>query len=40
LCASVQIVDGLDVVRKIESTKTARGDRPVEAVTIADAGEL
>ena len=35
-----QVIDGMDVVKKIESTQTARGDRPVEPVTITAAGEL
>ena len=34
-----QVVEGLDIVKKIENTKTARGDAPVEKVVISDAGE-
>ena len=39
-CVFGQVIDGMDVVKKIESTQTARGDRPVEPVTITAAGEL
>lgn len=35
-----EVVEGLDVVRKIESTKTGPMDRPVAPVVIADCGEL
>ncbi|KAF8364085.1 cyn-5 [Pristionchus pacificus] len=35
-----KIIEGMDVVRKIESTKTRPGDRPEEDVVIADSGEL
>lgn len=31
---------GQDVVRKIEGTKTSSGDKPVEAVKIADCGHI
>ncbi|GMR37222.1 hypothetical protein PMAYCL1PPCAC_07417 [Pristionchus mayeri] len=35
-----KILEGMDVVRKIESTKTRPGDRPEQDVVIADSGEL
>jgi peptidyl-prolyl cis-trans isomerase B (cyclophilin B) len=35
-----EVLEGLDVVKKIEKTKTAWGDKPVEAVVVADSGEL
>ena len=35
-----KILEGMDVVRKIESTKTAPGDRPQKDVKIAESGEL
>ena len=35
----VQVVEGLDIVKKIENTKTGRGDAPAEKVVISDAGE-
>ncbi|KAM9934922.1 hypothetical protein OXX80_005498 [Metschnikowia pulcherrima] len=35
-----EVVDGFDVVDKIESTKTQRGDRPEKEVKIAACGEL
>jgi peptidyl-prolyl cis-trans isomerase B (cyclophilin B) len=34
------VVEGLDVVKKIERTPTARGDRPVKDVTVTESGEL
>lgn len=34
------VVDGMDVVRKVEATKTNSRDKPVKPVTIADAGIL
>ncbi|KAI3627643.1 CPR2 [Malassezia furfur] len=35
-----RVVDGMDVVKAIESSRTAPGDRPVEDVVIADSGIL
>mmetsp|Transcript_38510 Transcript_38510/g.96935 ORF Transcript_38510/g.96935 Transcript_38510/m.96935 type:complete len:173 (-) Transcript_38510:22-540(-) len=35
-----QVVEGMDVVKKIESTPTGHGDKPVSACTIADCGQL
>uniref|UniRef100_A0AC34RDG9 Peptidyl-prolyl cis-trans isomerase n=1 Tax=Panagrolaimus sp. JU765 TaxID=591449 RepID=A0AC34RDG9_9BILA len=35
-----KVLDGMDVVRKIERTKTKPGDRPAEDVVIVDSGEL
>ncbi|GMT15162.1 hypothetical protein PFISCL1PPCAC_6459, partial [Pristionchus fissidentatus] len=35
-----KIIEGMDVVRKIESTQTRPGDKPVQDVVIADSGEL
>jgi len=34
-----EVVDGMDVVRKIEAVKKGPMDRPVEPCTIADCGE-
>ncbi len=35
-----EVVEGLEVVKAIESTQTGAQDRPVEAVVIADCGVL
>lgn len=35
-----QVVEGLDVVRKIEKTPTGRGDKPVNDVVVTASGEL
>lgn len=35
-----EIVEGMDVVRKLEGTQTGRMDKPVSDCTIADCGEL
>ena len=35
-----KVVEGMDVVKKIENTKTNGRDRPVEDVEIADCGTL
>jgi peptidyl-prolyl cis-trans isomerase B (cyclophilin B) len=34
------VVEGMDVVRKIEKTPTGRGDRPVDDVVVIASGEL
>ncbi|WVR09420.1 peptidyl-prolyl cis-trans isomerase B [Kwoniella sp. DSM 27419] len=34
------VIEGMDVVYAMEAVKTARGDKPTEAVTIAASGEL
>jgi cyclophilin family peptidyl-prolyl cis-trans isomerase len=39
-CVFGSVVDGMDVVRKIESLPTNSSDKPNQAVTIADCGEL
>lgn len=39
-CAQMQVVEGLDIVRQIEQSKTDRMDRPQSPVTISGAGEL
>ena len=39
-CVFGEVVDGMDVVSKIEGTKTGQMDRPVKPVVIADCGEL
>lgn len=35
-----KILEGFDVVRKIESTPTRPGDAPSQDVVIADSGEI
>ncbi|KAE9547757.1 hypothetical protein FO519_009030 [Halicephalobus sp. NKZ332] len=35
-----KVLEGMDVVRKIERTKTKPGDRPEQDVVISDSGEL
>jgi peptidyl-prolyl cis-trans isomerase B (cyclophilin B) len=35
-----EVVEGMDVVTKIENTKTAWGDKPKEPIVISDSGEL
>ncbi|GLI66705.1 hypothetical protein VaNZ11_010638, partial [Volvox africanus] len=35
-----EVVEGLDVVSKVENFPTGRGDRPVEPITISACGEL
>jgi phosphoketolase len=34
------VIEGLDVVRKIEKTPTARGDKPLQDVVVVASGEL
>merc|ERR1711881_105117 len=35
-----KVLEGMDVVKKIESTPTEPGDKPVEAVVVKKSGEL
>lgn len=35
-----KVLEGMDVVRKMEKTKTGEGSKPMQTVTVADCGEL
>lgn len=35
-----EVIEGMDVVREVENTKTGRGDRPTKDCVIADCGSL
>jgi peptidyl-prolyl isomerase H (cyclophilin H) len=35
-----EVLDGMDVIRKIEATRTGQGDKPLSDVVIAGAGQL
>ena len=35
-----KVVDGLDVVKKIENVRTGRDDRPVQDVVVSQCGEM
>jgi len=35
-----KVVDGMDVVRAVESNPTARGDAPIKEVVVADCGQI
>lgn len=35
-----EVIDGMDVVRQIERTRTGAGDRPVQDVVVSKAGQL
>lgn len=35
-----EVIEGFDIVKEIEKTKTARGDKPLKPVKIVNAGEL
>jgi peptidyl-prolyl isomerase H (cyclophilin H) len=36
-----KVIDGLDVVRKVENTRTSKpGDKPIQDVVIAQCGEM
>jgi peptidyl-prolyl isomerase H (cyclophilin H) len=35
-----EVLDGMDVVRTIESTRTGPGDKPLSDVVVAGAGQL
>jgi len=35
-----EVVEGMDLVKKIEKNPTARGDKPIKAVTVKKSGAL
>ena len=35
-----EVLEGMDVVRKVEGARTDRMDRPVDRVVISDCGEM
>jgi peptidyl-prolyl isomerase H (cyclophilin H) len=35
-----EVLDGMDVIRKIEATRTGPGDKPLSDVVIAGSGQL
>jgi peptidyl-prolyl isomerase H (cyclophilin H) len=35
-----EVLDGMDVVRRIEATRTGQGDKPLSDVMIASSGQL
>jgi len=35
-----KVLEGMDIIKRIEVSKTGASDRPVEDVVIADCGEL
>ena len=39
-CACVQVVEGFEVIEKIEGTRTDRTDKPLSPIVIKDSGEL
>lgn len=35
-----EVLEGMDIVKKVENSSTDRRDRPISPVVIADCGEL
>ena len=35
-----KVLEGMEVVKQLETTKTGRGDKPLETIEIVNSGEI